>query len=308
MTLSVVIPAHGREDLLLRCLTSLKHDVDGDFDCEVCVVDDGSGLDGDAVRMKLAAGESFIWRSFDRPRGRAAARNKGIRSTTGDIVVFLDSDMEIRRGFLRSHLEHHRAHPHTAVIGRILWPKGGSFLRYIGTRGVAKLKPGDAVPPWYFVTGNASVERADLPGGKAFDETLPGWGGEDLELGMRLAGTGVRFLYAPDAVSLHHFTGSLAEHVVRTERYGRETLPLLVGRYPELEHVLRLDLLESRSWRSLVHTFFFAPVLAAARVLDPLPLPDILFDYLTFAAYARGWLEGKRRQASVPGATKKRPG
>jgi len=296
MTLSVIIPAHGREELLVRCLASLKKDIMSGSDCEVCVVDDGSGLDGDSVRMQIAAGESFIWRSFKKPRGRSAARNKGIRSTSGDIIVFLDSDMEVREGFLRAHLLSHKRNPHTAVIGKIEWPKGGSFFRYIGSRGVAKLSPGETVPPWYFVTGNASVERRDLPGEKAFNENFPGWGGEDLELGLRLQTAGVGFAYEPDAAACHNFSGTLAGHIDRTARYGEGALPVLVKRYPELERILRLDLLKSPIWRLAVRQPISAPVLWAARILDPLPLPNGLFDYLTFGAYARGWMKAQKNK------------
>ena len=294
LLLSVIIPAHGREELLIRCLVSLDSDIQKDCSFEVCVVDDGSVLDEQGVRKRVSAHYPLIWRAFASPRGRSAARNEGIRSTSGDTVVFLDSDMETRNGFINAHITYHREHARTAVIGHIKWPKGGSFLRYIGSRGAGKLRPDNDVPPWYFVTGNASIERCDLPSGSPFDETLSGWGGEDLDLGMRLHAAGVKFMYAPEAVSVHHFTGDLAGHVHRTTLYGRYALPVLVKRHPELVHILRLDLMNSRLWRMAVHKFFSLPVFWAARGLDPFPLPLFLFDYLTFATYARGWLKGKQ--------------
>ena len=58
---------------------------------------------------------------------------------------------------------------------------------------------GDPVLPWYFPTGNSSIERSDLPGNNPFDETLPGWGGEDLDFAMKLKAAGVSFIYAPKA-------------------------------------------------------------------------------------------------------------
>jgi glycosyltransferase involved in cell wall biosynthesis len=296
MTLSVIIPAYGRQDLLVRCLISLKRIINGDPPCEICVVDDGSGLDADTVRMQVAAGEAFIWKAFETPRGRAAARNKGIHSTTGEIIVFLDSDMEVRDGFLRAHRDAHRRMPHTAVIGAIEWPAGGGFNRYIGSRGVAKLAADETVPPWYFVTGNASVERRDLPSGKPFPEDLPGWGGEDLELGLRLQEAGVNFAHVPEASAFHNFTGDITGHVERTYKYGASSLPILVKRYPALKSILRLDLLGSPLWRAAVHPVVRCPVLAAARLLDPLCPPHFLYDYLTFSAYADGFLRATRNQ------------
>ena len=292
MFLSVIIPASGRKDSLARCLKSLDKCIDVDF--EVCVIDDGSGLDENEIRMMSDVSYRLIWRSFDMPRGRSAARNEGIHSTSGEIIVFLDSDMETAHGFLEIHLKSHRNHPHTAVIGCIKWPDGGSFFRYIGTRGVSKLKEKDHVPPWYFVTGNASIERSDLPSQNPFDETLPGWGGEDLDLGMKLHAAGITFMYAGEAISIHHFDGDLRTHVDRTFSYGFNTLPILADRYPEIPKITKLNLLDSFLWRFLIRKIIFYPVLLFAIVFDKLPLPAILYDYLTFAAYAQGWQKGKQ--------------
>ncbi len=292
MLLSVIIPASGRKDYLIRCLKSLCKSIDVDF--EVCVIDDGSSLDENEIRMITDVSYPLIWRSFDTSRGRSAARNEGIHSTSGDIIVFIDSDMETADGFLDAHLKSHRDHPHTAVIGCIKWPEGGSFFRYIGTRGVYKLKEKDRVPPWYFVTGNASIERSDLPSQNPFDETLPGWGGEDLDLGMKLHAGGIIFMYAGEAISCHNFDGDLRTHIDRTFSYGFNTLPVLADRYPEILKITKLNLLDSFLLRFLVQKIFFYPVLLSAIVLDKLPLPAILYDYLTFAAYARGWLKGKK--------------
>ncbi len=295
MDISVIIPAHGRTDLLVRCLRSLGRERQGVAGAEICVVDDGSGIVRDAVIDAASPGYPVLWHAFGEIRGRSAARNEGIRHTTGRIVVFLDSDMEAGAGFLRAHLDAHGKHPRAAVIGSIDWPGGGSFLRYIGSRGVAKLAPGDTAPAKYFVTGNASVARADLPEGDVFDESLPGWGGEDLDLGFRLAEQGLSFVHEPDARSYHHFDGDLAGHAARTRRYGESALPVLAGRHPGLERELKLDLLESPLWRIAVSGAVFHPVMLLARVLDGVHVPDKMFDYLTFAAYARGWLAGSRQ-------------
>ena len=294
MNLSVVIPAHGRVELLISCLRSLNVDVQGDHDCTVCVVDDGSSIDEGYVRDSVHATFTLIWRAFRSNRGRSAARNEGVKATTGDIVVFLDSDMEAQRGFLDTHLHWHENHPHTAAIGAIIWPKGGGFLRYIGSRGVHKLACGDPAPPWYFVTGNASIRRSDLSGEQPFDEGLGGWGGEDQDLGMRLHAAGIRFAHVPDAETYHHFEGTLDEHIRRTALYGKNSLPELVRRYPALRKAVRLDILDTAAGRIGVSGPVYSTLYSFARLADRMPLPAKLYDYLTFAAYARGWLDGVR--------------
>jgi glycosyltransferase involved in cell wall biosynthesis len=296
MTISVIIPAHGREELLIRCLKSLDKIVQGDMDYEVCVIDDGSGLDEGSIRGKSDISCPLIWRRFETQRGRSAARNEGVRATRGSIIIFLDSDMEAREGFIRAHAASHGNRPHITAIGKIFWPNGGGFLRYIGSRGITKLKPGKDAPPWYFVTGNSSVERTDLPGNAPFDETISGWGGEDQDLGMKLAHAGIKFVPAPDAQAYHHFHGTLGEHLHRTELYGAGSLAVLASRYPELKHTLHLDILRSPAWRMLISTPVYAAFSRIAETLDGFPLPAKLYDYLTFAAYSRGFLEAEKNE------------
>ena len=294
MRTSIIIPAHGRPDLVIRCLESLGRDRQGDLEYDVCVVNDCGDLDGDALRESANPDYPLVWRSFQVPRGRSAARNEGVRATDGDLILFLDSDMEAAPGMIAAHIDSHRDRPRTVAVGNITWPDDGSFHRYIGSRGVTKLAPGDPVPPWYFPTGNSSLERRDLPTGDPFDESLPGWGGEDLDLGMRLAAAGVSFTYCPDAASFHHFDGDLPAHIARLEAYGRTSVPELIRRYPALVKVLRLNLMAETGWRIAVSSTVAGPAAWAARRLDSFPLPDSLFDYITFAAYARGWLDGRR--------------
>lgn len=292
MTATVVIPVYGKPDLLVRCLRSLDTPIQGAAEYNICVVDDGSGIDQETIRQKATLSVPLTWVSFDANRGRSAARNEGVRAAQGDVIIFLDSDMEACPGFVRAHIDAHSANSHTACIGHIDWPSGGGFIRYAGTRGVAKLLPGDTPPPWYFVTGNASVMRADLPPGDPFDETLPGWGGEDLDLGLRLRDNGVSFRYLPEAKSYHHFDGTLAQHLKRMERYGSDMVPTLVKRHPEIVNILKLTLLEKPIYRFMINGIFFHIVWFIASLLDFFPLPSITHDYLTFAAYARGYLKG----------------
>ncbi|MBN1292323.1 MAG: glycosyltransferase family 2 protein [Candidatus Latescibacteria bacterium] len=294
MTLSVIIPVYGRVNLLIQCLQSLNRDIQGDLDYSVCVVDDGSEIDEEFVRTGTQASYPLVWRSFSGNKGRSAARNEGIRATDSDIIVFLDSDLEAMPGFLKAHMECHKENPRIAVIGKVIWPAKGSFLRYIGTRGISKISDGDQIPPWYFVTCNSSICRKDIPGDDLFDEQINLWGGEDLDAGMRLSASGVRFAYAPDAVSYHHFSRNITHHTHLTYLYGRNTLPTLIKRYPELYNVVRLDILESFYGRFAIKKPVFYTLQTLARIFDFLPLPEKLFDYLTFAAYARGLQEGKR--------------
>jgi glycosyltransferase involved in cell wall biosynthesis len=104
---SVVIPTYNRRSTLCEAIESVLCQSYRDF--ELIVVDDGSE-DGTAERLKEY--ESGV-RLFSQPRrGVAAARNAGVKNSTGKYLAFLDSDdlwkpkkLEYQVGFMESHPE-----------------------------------------------------------------------------------------------------------------------------------------------------------------------------------------------------------
>jgi glycosyltransferase involved in cell wall biosynthesis len=84
MNVSVIVPTHGRRDLLGRTLHSLASQ-EGAPPFEVLVVDDGAdpGL-GDHVRA-LALDLDVRVLHHEENRGRSATRNTGMRAATGEL-------------------------------------------------------------------------------------------------------------------------------------------------------------------------------------------------------------------------------
>ena len=95
LAISTVIPTYNRAHLVPRALESaLAQTTARD---EVIVVDDGSS---DGTEGALAAYRDRIRYVHTPNRGAGAARNRGIREATCDLVAFLDSDDEWMPGKL----------------------------------------------------------------------------------------------------------------------------------------------------------------------------------------------------------------
>ena len=169
MKLSLIIPTYGRRDFLERALASLAKQKDAP-EFEAIIVEDGADPQmGDFVRTIAPpfAHRVVVNRTS---RGRAATRNTGISLAQGDAIVFLDGDMEVVPGFLAAHAAAHgaasgEAADRTVALGNIVTapeiPRT-SFVRYIDTRGVHKISPGEKIPSRYFMNGNSSVSAALL--------------------------------------------------------------------------------------------------------------------------------------------------
>jgi hypothetical protein len=109
-TLSVVIPLYNDERTLRLCLQAVyAQDREPD---EVVVVDDCS-TDGSAAILR-----DFPCRvvRLEVNSGPAAARNRGVRETTGEIVFFLDADVALASDALANALEQLDRHPEYACV------------------------------------------------------------------------------------------------------------------------------------------------------------------------------------------------
>jgi glycosyltransferase involved in cell wall biosynthesis len=304
LTLSVVVISWNQVDCLKRLIPQL---LDQDLDSkgyEVIVVDDGS-TDGsrewvetlDPSRVRLVCGESN--------RGRASSRNEGIHAAQGDVIVMIDGDHGVQRNFLSVHVARH-ARERCVIVGRsdfAEYPKYRALNRYLDESGADKLPYGRPLPGRYFLTRNCSVPRDLLFQVGLFDEEFLGWGGEDLDLGVRLEHSGVPIFGEPAALALHYHHRSLDDLLKTMFAYGRDGIPHLIAKHPFLFEELNLDrvLLSpagksrfNRLYRAAIRYLMCGPVYhalrSAANALLRFQAPRILFDYLHLRQYSRGYM------------------
>ena len=129
----------------------------------------------------------------------------------GEILVLLDDDMEIPTHFLAAHLEQHRAGESRVVLGHIRPApreenRAPVFQRYhaakIDGRSGDFQSGRDHPRGIHLYTGNVSLRTEDYLRVGGLDPALRR--SEDVELGVRLEQAGARFVFAPEAFSVHH--------------------------------------------------------------------------------------------------------
>jgi glycosyltransferase involved in cell wall biosynthesis len=304
MTVSVVIPTRDRASLLRRTLAGLAAQDLAPDRFEVIVVDDASG--DETPRFLETARMPFPLHAVrvEANRGRAAARNRGLERARGELVVFLDDDMEVVPGFLRAHLGLHERERGVAGVGDIR--NHPSLLaapidRYMSTRGAQKIRARGPLAWKYFATGNSSVRREDLAAIGGFDENFVSYGFEDLEIAWRLArDRRLAFLFVEGAGSLHLHAFSLDEMLERKTIAARSSLAYLFRKHPEARRALGYERFDAPAAgaplglnlaRALYGTLFTPPVYGAVRAASRLPLGRLsypLFDYLVQYHYLKG--------------------
>jgi glycosyltransferase involved in cell wall biosynthesis len=222
--LSVVVPAYNDAVMLDHTLAHLTDQTLAPVAYEIVVVDDGSTDETPSVIAAASAGQVHVRGvTLDRNRGRAAARNAGIRAAAAPIVAFVDSDVLVRRDFLRRHLEIHRK------AGRPVVGRGPVVL--IPTPELPARDPVARLSPAYLDTANASVPRQVLVDAGMFDEGFRVYGWEDFDLGLRLQAHGVPRVFDAGAIGFHvqpvPTVETLDRHLAKEEERARTALYLL---------------------------------------------------------------------------------
>ena len=301
LTLSVVMPTYDEPERLEAALKSLSQQDYPHEAIQIIVVDDASPhLDSERLHAAVAPLQLQLLRN-EQNQGRARTRNTALRVASGEIVVFLDSDMIVGTNFLRAHVQRHQNHAEAVFVGNVRFASeipNTSLTRYIEGRGVHRVDEDKPIPFNCFVTGNSSVRRSTLLRVGFFDEDLTAYGGEDLELGYRLHLAGIPLYYAPEALSYHYHLRSLEPLCRLMQTYGNKSIPILLNKHPELDAVLRLDFIRASAFspRRLALQLALLPLIHypirwLTRWLVKTYVPDLFFSYLFWSSRTRGYLQ-----------------
>src|SRR5215211_7932990 len=198
---SVVLPTRGRARYLEVAIESLRAQ-DSPVPYDLLVVDDGSA---DGTRELLHRLEVTSLR-LDPPRGLNAARNAGVESTDGDLVVFVDDDIRAPRRWLRALVEGAARHPDAGAFGgpiraRFEGPVPRGCGRHDPPLTTLDLGPDDRET--HLVWGaNMAIRRLAFEEIGRFDEEIGGGGDEEEWLERLRAGGGTVMYLA--AAGLDH--------------------------------------------------------------------------------------------------------
>ena len=212
MKFSVVIPTYNNSEGLQKCLTHLNRQEGDKF--EVVVVDDGSTDDTVDVLLKwkekkdLKFDLKFV--SQDNKK-QGAARNRGVKEASGDVVVFIGSDILVQEGWLEAHQKFHRdfSEEDSIALGFMTWSPeiaDNRFRRWLEDSGVMLSYKGlinyNKTDFWHFYTGNISMKKKFFEKYK-FDEDFDCYGWEDIMLGYKMLIDGASLYYVEAAKAWH---------------------------------------------------------------------------------------------------------
>ena len=235
MLISVVVPFRNAELTIKACLEALVvQDVRAK---EIIVVDNGSTDRSEEEVLSFIRKQKAlnIYLVKETKIGPSAARNRGIKEASGEIVAFTDSDCVPDKHWLKN-VEQAFRNPDTgAVAGRIMgmdpasivdkfhamftmqgFPEAQTFCEFTLLRGG-------------FPTANLAVRKPllDLLGG--FDENMQIYT-EDYDLCARIYQAGYCIHYEPLALVYHHHRNTLKGTWLQSFGFGKGH-PVLLRRH-----------------------------------------------------------------------------
>jgi GT2 family glycosyltransferase len=259
VAVSVVIPAWNAADDVTTCLAGVLAQDYPDF--EVIVVDDASS---DKTPEVVRAHERVRLVRNPTNLGPAAARNRGVAESRGDLLVFIDSDSIVDDPrWLARHAVAHAAGADAVVgggirgIGRGLVARADSYCHWVTniphgapTEITAEHRPFGRVTR-HLVTNNMSVRRSTFDRVGGLDTRFRT--GEDVDFCERALQLGIPLRLEPDIVVGHHDRERVGDFVRCFFDVGKDRIPLRQKNPSPLDWMLP---------QGFVSSFLLAPLLA----------------------------------------------
>lgn len=223
MDISIVIPTYKRCDLLRQCLDSLLQQ-DYPLDrYEIIVVDDANDDNIKIMLDRLNGRHPNLRYLAQRHKGPAAARNLGMRFSSGEIVGFIDDDCLVDKDWIKLMVAAHFKNPEIAAVGglTITSTQKSTVLasQFLGNCSIEIFFKG-ITQVIFFPTCNVSLKRRIFQAHQ-FDESFPFPGGEDLEFFWRLFKEGCRFVWDKKIKTVHYRDQTTRGFLKQAYIYGR---------------------------------------------------------------------------------------
>lgn len=241
MDFSIVIPTWNRSELVEALLKSLYDERERYTSgrTEVLIVDSSADNEKDSIISSCKKYDAIYMEGDDSVRKK---RNKGIKQSKYDYILFIDSDVVVEKGLLDEYVKAYK-NPYKVKLGGVL-----GYTEFVGKRTFwwKMLERTSLVNSFSFareypfhswtIGNNVSFKKSVLEEIGMFKENFPfKLGGDDLDMTYRVTKAGYMIGSAPNAVTYHSrktWNNYKAVHD-RAKRWGTME-NFIVDRHPEL--------------------------------------------------------------------------
>jgi len=235
---SIVIPTYERRQRIVQHVAALDRQSLRDFEA-IVVVDGSRDGTGEALRALDAPFPLSVIEQEN--KGVAEARIAGAAAAQGEILLFIDDDMEAEPGMLAEHDASHRE-GYDFVLGDLpLHPESPRNILSWGVGYWADSRrerleaAGNDLGIDDLLTGQMSVSRAAFDAVGGFDASFTRDGlvpSGDVDFGYRIIKAGYRATFNPRAISLQYYDVDPGAYLRRAYDIGASEQELVI-KHPE---------------------------------------------------------------------------
>ncbi|MCT8343652.1 MULTISPECIES: glycosyltransferase [Photorhabdus] len=278
MIISIIIPCYNNTIQLLSTIASLDNQIlPNKVELEVVIVDDGSDEPINVNNINCMH-EIIVVSQRDEGFQVSLARNRGARIASGEVLLFVDCGIYLEKNAVSSIIEPSLCDKCCVSLGNIYGITNCadnkkiilSDIENYGVEGALKLYISTSTfldpriyhlsyhdmdmrnlrAPWVYCWGGViAIHKSLFDSISGFDESFRSWGGEDIELGIRLMKEGAIFSFVFESASMHipqsedvvskKKSNFNAFEYIHSKHLLDETYLLLQHEYWGIEEVLR---------------------------------------------------------------------
>lgn len=205
--ISVCICTFKRPKMLANALSRLLSQVsDPAFTWEIIIVDNDAKRSAEkTVKAFQSSTSQNILYDCEPERNIALARNRAIRNSKGNIIVFMDDDEYPVKDWLIHLYNALNLYKADGILGPVLPdlpPEAPQWLRKIDLFDRRRFKTGTRLTARYTRTGNVLLVRNSLPEGEyCFDPAFGLTGGEDVDFFIRQIKRNRIYVWCDEAIT-----------------------------------------------------------------------------------------------------------
>ena len=257
MKVSVIISVYNAEDIIDITIPKFLNQNYPNDKLDLIIINDASTDNSCNLLKKYNKNNNFNLINHKKNRGRCATRNTGINKASGDLIIFVDCDIEVEKDFVLFHASFHENENIIGLLSNVKPTKYKNQSKYHkflsqNKRGAKLYGNQIPIPYKYFIFTATSVKKFAIDKTGLLDENLKGYG-IDLHYSYRLWENFPENLFFESSIIVNqHKLKNFDQALFDFKDYGRRNLPIILKSFPELGKDLGVSLFQKNSFFAII--------------------------------------------------------
>jgi len=257
--ISVIIPTYNGQNKVVNALKSLENQSVKNF--EVIVVIDGSKDNTEAILKKQTFNLASLKIIVQENKGRSGSRNRGVKNSEADLLLFLDDDMRLEFYGVEKHIKSQYIKFNMILVGNQLEDFSVMKTDFQKYKGYLSRKWGNDVEnrkplskdKFFLTAANCSIKKDLFYQLGEFDEQLTD--AEDYDLGKRAVDNNVDIYFDNSIIGWHDDFVTCKSYIKRQQQY-KMAHQKLKELYPNRFEKNQYDYKEAKGIKRIIYWFF----------------------------------------------------